>query len=396
MPESKHSHDRKHRQKRYDAIIIGAGSLGVPIALSLAQAGEKVLVLDKGSSVGQGENKHAIGGIRATHSDMSKIITAMRSLEVISSWRELYNDDIEWVEGGYLFVVYNKKDAKTLKNILPFQKKYGLVINWVGPEKVEELVPGINQNGLLGGIYSPHDGNLSPLLLINAYERRCLEHNVEFRFRETVTGIKIGNHAISGVITNKDQYQSDILINAAGAYAGDIAELANVTVPIKPESHEAGITEPVEPFFNPMVVDMRPAKGSKNYYFYQNYRGQVMFCITPEPPIRGTDIKSTSIFLPQIAKRMIDLLPRLKYIKIRRCWRGLYPMTPDAQPIVDEIKEITGFIIAGGMCGQGLMLGPGLGELAARLAIKKLTSQDKEVLKGFSLYRNFSKTEIFK
>ena len=397
-PAQKQKIKPKHKQKRhnYDAIIIGAGSVGVPIALSLAQAGERVLVLDKGSSVGQGENKHAIGGIRATHSDRSKIVTAMRSLEIVSSWQELYGDDIEWVEGGYLFVVYDKSHAKTLKGLLHFQQSYGLVIDWVKPDKVKELVPGINTNGLLGGIYSPYDGNMSPLLLINAYTRRCLEQDVEFHFKETVTGINRDKKSVLGVKTDKGEYKSDVVIDVAGAYAGEVAAMAKVKVPIISESHEAGITEPVKRFFDPMVVDMRPAPGSKNYYFYQNSRGQIVFCITPQPPILGTDIRSTSVFLPQIGKRMIDLLPRLQYINVRRCWRGLYPMTPDAQPIVDEAKNLKGFIIAGGMCGQGLMLGPGLGELVGRLVLDKLTIQDKEVLKGFSLSRDFSGAEVFK
>ncbi|WP_455392953.1 NAD(P)/FAD-dependent oxidoreductase, partial [[Eubacterium] cellulosolvens] len=381
---------------RYDTIVIGAGSIGVPVALSLAQAGERVLVVDKGASVGQGENKHAIGGIRATHSDRSKIITAMRSLEIVSSWQGLYGDDIEWIEGGYLFVVYNKDHEKMLKGLLKYQKSYGLVIDWVAPDKVTELAPGINQKGLRGGIYSPYDGNMSPLLLINAYARRSLVAGVEFKFNETVTGITKTKNAVTGVRTDKGKYTCDYVVNAAGAYAREVAALANIDVPIMPESHEAGITEPVKRFFDPMVVDMRPAPGSKNYYFYQNALGQIVFCITPQPPILGTDIRSTSVFLPQIGKRMVDLLPRLQYIKVRRCWRGLYPMTPDAQPIVDEVRDLNGFVIAGGMCGQGLMLGPGLGELIGRLIVNKLTAQDKEVLKGFSLYRDFSKSEVFK
>ena len=384
------------KKKRYDTIIVGAGSIGVPIALSLAQYGERVLVIDKGPSAGQGENKHAIGGIRATHSDRSKIITAMRSLEIVASWEQLYGDDIEWVEGGYLFVVYNKKDAKTLKNLLLFQKSYGLVIDWVDADRVEELMPGINRNGLLGGIYSPHDGNMSPLLLINAYVRRCLEHGVEFRFQETVKNMKIMDSAVAGVKTDKDEYKSDYVINAAGAYAREVAAMANIDVPVQPDSHEAGITEPVKRFFEPMIVDMRPEPGSKNYYFYQNALGQIVFCITPEPPVLGTDIRSTSVFLPQISRRMINLVPRLKYIKVRRCWRGLYPMTPDGQPLVGETEQLKGFIVAGGMCGQGLMLGPGLGELVGRLVVDKLTLQDEQVLKGFSLDRDFKKAEVFK
>ena len=384
------------RRKPYDAIIIGAGSTGVPIALSLAKAGESVLVIDKESSAGQGENKHAIGGVRATHSNKSKILTALRSLEIVSTWEQLHGDDIEWVEGGYLFVVYRKEEAKTLKSLLPIQKSFGLSIDWVEAENVIRRVPGINQKGLLGGIYSPHDGNISPLLLINAYYRRCLKSGVDFQFNEIVTGITSGKNGVTGVVTNKNEYKSNVVVNAAGAYAKEIGELVNVNIPIIPDSHEAGITEPVKPFFSPMVVDIRPEKNSKNYYFYQNALGQIIFCITPDPPIVGTNINSTSVFLPQIARRMIDLVPRLKYIKVRRCWRGLYPMTPDAQPIVGKAKSVDGFWIVAGMCGQGLMLGPGLGEQVGRAILEKSTHQDIEVLKGYSPERDYSKTEVLK
>jgi Glycine/D-amino acid oxidases (deaminating) len=57
---------------RYDIVIVGAGSLGVPAALSLSEAGFRVAVIDKNASVGQGDNKHAIGGVRATHTEKSK------------------------------------------------------------------------------------------------------------------------------------------------------------------------------------------------------------------------------------------------------------------------------------------------------------------------------------
>jgi sarcosine oxidase subunit beta len=89
-------------------------------------------------------------------------------------------------------------------------------------------------------------------------------------------------------------------------------------------------------------------------------------------------------------------MPRLKNIKIRRTWRGLYPMTPDGSPIVGNVKDLKGYINAAGMCGQGFMLGPGLGELISRLINNKLTSSDKEILEEMTLYRDFSAVEKLK
>jgi len=117
----------------YDAIIVGAGSIGVPTAMALAEKGIKTLVIDKNGSPGQGENKHAIGGIRATHSSPGKILTALRSLEIFSTWEKETGEDIEWLQGGYLFPVYRKEEEDILKGILPIQKEYGLNIDYVGP-----------------------------------------------------------------------------------------------------------------------------------------------------------------------------------------------------------------------------------------------------------------------
>ena len=224
---------------------------------------------------------------------------------------------------------------------------------------------------------------------------------MEFRFNEKVIDILTKNNTVVGVKTSKGTYRSQWVINAAGAGAKEVAQHCGITIPVIPDSHEAGITEPVQSFFSTMVVDIRPAidekwGNSKNYYFYQNPEGQIVFCLTPDPPIVGTDRRETSTFLPQIAKRIIQLLPRLRAIRIRRTWRGLYPMTPDGLPIVGPVNDLKGYINAVGMCGQGFMLGPGLGEVLERLVNNKTTAQDKEIIDNFSLYRDFSHDEQLK
>jgi sarcosine oxidase subunit beta len=145
-----------------------------------------------------------------------------------------------------------------------------------------------------------------------------------------------------------------------------------------------------------MIVDIRPAEGSANYYFYQHRTGQVIFCITPDPPIVGTDRRETSQFLPMISRRMVGVMPKLKNIKVRRTWRGLYPMTPDGSPIVGKTEEVEGYLLAVGMCGQGFMLGPGLATLLVRLVKDELTEDDREVLEKFSPGREFSGMEKLK
>ncbi len=380
----------------FDVIIIGAGSVGTPAALNLAQQGYKVLVIDRNPSPGQSSNKRAIGGLRATHSDPAKIKLCRRSLKIFSTWKETYGDEIEWYQGGYCFVAYREAEEKTLKEVLPLQKKHGLNIDWLEPEELRKLIPDINPRGLRGGTFSPEDGHASPLLAVEAFYQQAKKLGAEFRFREKVISLIVGGGRIKGVVTDQASYGAEVVVNAAGAWAAEIARLLGMEIPVKPDSHEAAVTEPVKRFFDPMVVDLRPVEGSANYYFYQHATGQVIFCITPNPNIWGFDERETSDFLPVVARRMIDLMPRLKNIRVRRTWRGLYPMTPDGFPIVGWAKEVHGFLLAVGMCGQGFMLGPGLAELLARMVAGKLTAEDQEILAYLSPYRRFAEEEKLK
>jgi len=383
-------------KKSYDLIVIGSGSIGVPVAFEFAKNGQSVLVIDSLASPGQGQDKKAIGGIRATHSDKGKIVVSQRSIDIFSTWKEIYGDDIQWKSNGYSFPAYTKEDETTLKGLMKIQKSYGLNIDWLLPEEYRELNPGINMKGLRGSTYSRKDGSASPLLFINYCHFKAVEYGAEFIFNETVTGFHIEKNRIASVRTNKGEYQSANVLNAAGVYARDISQMAGIEIPVDPDCHEAGITEPVKPFMGPMVVDMRSEPGSKNFYFYQSTEGQVIFCLTPDPPILGTDSRATSEFLPMIAKRMIKIMPMLANLKVRRTWRGQYPNSPDGFPIVGKMKEFDNFYQAVGMCGQGFMLGPGMAELIYRLITESYGSDDPEISKSFDPYRDFKGKELFK
>ncbi len=381
---------------QYDVIIIGSGSIGTPAAYNLAQAGYKVLVVDGAPSVGQGSNKRAIGGVRATHSDPAKIRLCLRSIEILRTWQETYGEDIEWITGGYNFVAYRPEEEQTLKTLLATQKVLGLNIDWYGKDDLLKIVPGLNPVNLLGGTYSPEDGNCSPLLALHAFYAHACAAGATFHYNEPVTGLVIESGRIRAVQTARGTYAADVVINAAGAWARQVGQLAGLDLPVNPDCHEAGITESVAQFLGPMVVDIRPGPGSSNFYFYQHKTGQIIFCITPSPSIWGFDVNETAVFLPQISRRMIAVMPKLQNIRVRRTWRGLYPMTPDGTPIVGWSKEIEGLLNAVGMCGQGFMLGPGLGELLARMVADTLTPADNEVLANMSPYREFKGQEKLK
>jgi len=382
--------------ENFDAIVIGAGSAGLPCAYYLALEGLRVLVVDKNPSAGQGENKAAIGGARATHSQPAKIRLCLESLKVFSSWKDEHGFDVDWKKGGYCFPVYMESDEAALKSLLPIQRKFELNIDWVSADRIRELVPGINPDGLRGGTYSPDDGQVSPLLVSASFHALSVARGVKFAFGEEVVEITRSGGRITGLRSQKNTYSSPVVVNAAGPGAREVGRLSGLDVPVTPDSHEGGISAPVEHFLQPLVVDLRPGPEGKsaNFYFGQKTEGQIIFCYTPAPAILGADKRSTSEFMPVIGRRLVELIPRLKNLLIRRTWRGLYPMTPDGVPILGKVEEQQGMFLAAGTCGQGFMMGPGIGRNIASLVTTGKPLMEQAVFDTMSFRRDFGATKV--
>jgi len=92
-----------------------------------------------------------------------------------------------------------------------------------------------------------------------------------------------------------------------------------------------------------------------------------------------------------VAARLVEVIPRLKNLTIRRVWRGLYPMTPDGSPILGRAPDVDGFVLGIGMCGQGFMLGPGVGESLATLVAHGAPAIDRGVFDLLSPARDLFK-----
>ena len=309
----------------WDVVVVGAGSVGTPTALSLAEAGAKVLVLDTLHGVGHGSNKAAIGGVRATHSQPAKVALGLRSLEVFSTWRERRGDDIEWRPGGYVIAAWRANDATTLRKLVQEQCALGLEIEWLDAAELLEVVPDLEPSGLVGGSYSPRDGHCSPLLALEAFRAHAERAGAEFRFNESVIGVESAHGRLSAIVTTRGRHATRHLVHAAGAWARELAVSWGDNLFVKPDAHEAGITEPVAPFLAPLVVDIRPGPGSANVYFFQHASGQVVFCLTPAPLIWGDDTRETSEFLPVCAQRLIH---DSRWLAVRRAFTDLGGRVP--------------------------------------------------------------------
>lgn len=144
-----------------DAVVIGAGIAGAATAYYLAKLGQKVLLVDR-DFPGSGSTGRCIGGIRQqfTHD-----LTVRLMIENVGIFRQLGEElgrDIEWFQGGYLFLAHSEEKQRTYQQAIAIQRRYGIPVRYVTPDECLKTVPGLAADGLLGGADCPTDGQASP------------------------------------------------------------------------------------------------------------------------------------------------------------------------------------------------------------------------------------------
>ncbi len=373
---------------KFDAVIIGGGIVGLSIGYHLTRKGQKVIVIEK-KYTGSGSTGRCIGGIRMQFSTEASIRLMQESMAHFKKMEEDFGFSVEFLAGGYLFLAHSDEKLRAFREVMKIQKKLGLNVRDITPEECEKLVPGINTEGLKGGVYSPDDGQAYPFKVLRGYINGIRQNGSVVRIFSEVTGIKFSDGSVSGVeLGNGEIIESPVVVNAAGPWAAEVGKMAGVDLPIFPEEHEALISDRYDHLFDPMVVDYRP----DGCYFQQMATGQIIGCYTPVPNKPGKQTSSSSEFLLEMSKRTSRLIPKLNDLNVIRHWGGSYSMTPDGSPIIDR-TGVKGFYIAAGMSGHGFMFGPAIGKFLAQIITEGTYPYEWD---EFKLDRNFSRQEIMK
>ena len=373
-----------------DIIIIGGGIIGAASGYYLAQAGLKVRILDKGY-LGSGSTGRCIGGIRQQFTSEGSIKLMMESVRLFGEMSEELGTDVHWHNGGYLFLAHDQKRKESFLQNIAIQRQAGLQdVRWIDAYECQQVAPGLDINGLLGGSYCPSDGQAYPFAVVNGYAQRIKQLGGQVSTFAEVSDVIGAGGRVKGVRTVQGQeFLADVVVNAAGPWAREVGALAGIDVPVEPERHEALITEGVEYLGAPMLVDYRSDGG----YFQQfKHNGQFIGCYSPVPNVPGHSSDSTYQFLSEMPRRMLKLVPALAPVKVIRQWSGSYENTPDGNPILDR-TPLDGFYVAAGMCGHGFMLGPAVGRRVSRMITEGGT---KSPLAEFALERDFSSKEAMK
>ena len=373
----------------YDVIIVGGGIIGCSTAWQLSKLGKKVLVVER-KDVASG-SAGATDGVVGYHTKKPgpQLDLAVQSIAMFKTLSEELGMDIEYgLEAGGMQPVEDKEQWDMLAAMAEEQRKSGVDIHMISTEEARKIEPNLSPD-IYGALYSPTGGKVNPMRMTIAFSRAAKKLGAEFLFKTEVTGFLIEDGRAVGVKTDKGEFRAPAIVNAAGSWAGKVAALAGLDMPIKPRKGQLAVTEPIGPYltatvqcalyniikFRPEAVkDQAALRLGASLSIEQQEDGSMIIGGTRE----FVDYEEENTFeaIETMMKRAMRFFPALKDVSVVRFFSGFRPYTPDGLSLMGEVKTLPGFYMAAGHEGDGIALSPITGKLIAELIATRKTSYD--------------------
>jgi len=359
-----------------DVVIVGGGVNGASIAYNLAKMGGFSITLLEKKYVTGGSTGKCGGGIRTQFTTRESCEIAAEGARLFDGLGRELDYDIELRKGGYLILAHSDKELEEFRNNVKLQNSAGVPSMVLGIDDIKNF--GVEPFDAVGASFCSLDGVANPFRVSFGYRDRAREMGADIRTREEVRGVRYDGKKFT-ITTDKERYNSDFLVNAAGYESRDIAAMLGVDLPIEPYKHEIFATEAVDHFLDPMLMSFR-----KNFYISQTERGELVGGYSPLEERPNKDLTPTLSFAMRAKKLIAEHLKQINSMKLLRHWAGHYDVTPDAMPIIGPARY-DGFIQANGFSGHGFMLSPFVGRAVAHQMAGK--NDYDEILKNFSFER---------
>ena len=349
-----------------DVAIVGGGIVGLASAYELARGDCAVTVFEKGS-LGMGSTARAAGGIRKQFSTPVNVSLSLASFPTWESFEERFGVDIAFRRHGYLFLAREEATEETLRENVAMQNDLGVPSALLSPGEAREHCLGLRADRFRACSYCPDDGIADPNLAVQGYANAAREAGVEVRTKTAVTDLLAEGGRVTGLVADGEHVDADRVVLAAGAWSRQLALGVDLDLPIAPRRRSIAVVDPETPVpeTDPLTADL-----DTGAYFMPEREG-VAFVggqIGGDPDVDPDryDDGIEMLWAAEAVERAGDLATYFgPDSRIRRGWSGLYAVTPDSHPILEE--SLPGLVVAAGFSGHGFMHAPATGKVVAEL-----------------------------
>jgi sarcosine oxidase, subunit beta len=360
-------------------VIVGGGVMGASLAYHLARRGQRdVLLLERDEVFGRGATGKCAGGVRHQFGSEINVRLSIESIGMLERFEDELGQPIGLRQCGYLFLLTRAEDVRAFRRNVALQHRLGVMTEWLAPDEVRRRLPLLELDDVVAGTFYARDGLADPSGVVSGYVGAARRLGARLLTGVEVTGVQHQGTRVQGVRTSAGNVQTDVLVNAAGPFAGDIGRLLGLELPIVPLRRQMLVTTPlpqVAPEF-PFTIDF-----ATGLYFHREGPGLLTgMANADEPPgtDESVDLEWERIHLQAAVRRF----PLLADAGLAHHWAGLYEVTPDAHPLLGRLEPLENAYIIGGFSGHGFMHGPVAGKLLAEMILDgRTTTLDIEPLK---------------
>ena len=347
-----------------EVLIIGAGLMGASTALQLAMRGCRCVVIDKDSPGRHASGANA-GGLRQLNRDPAEIPLTVEAAKMWKDIEALVDSDCDARFPGQLRVAENKSDMQKLEQRAALVRSMGYEHEeMIGKKELYQLVPALSPH-CVGALICREDGYGRPYHALTAMRRKAESLGVVFQ-----SSTEVFNIAQQGagwqVRTSQGTFNSDILVNCAGAWAANIAGLMNEEVPLTPKALMLMVTERLPHFVDPVM-----GAASRKLSFKQMQNGSLIIGGALIAKL-NFESEKTEIDWRQLAKSastVVDFFPQLTDVRIVRAWAGIEAFMPDNIPVIGASQTVDNAYHAFGFSAHGFQLSPVIGRILSQLIL---------------------------
>lgn len=363
-----------------DVIIIGSGVIGNSAAYYLAKKGCSVIVLEKSEHIANGGSVRNGGGVRQSGRDKRELPFVMHAVKHI--WPTLSEElgmDVEYYQQGNLRLGKNEDHAKILTNLTNNASACGLDVQMISGDEARQICPYLSEEVTVAS-WCPTDGHANPMLTTLAFYRKARQLGVQFISGDGVAEIRKMKGKARQVITESGAtYEGGEIILAAGYESRAIAATCGLDIPMTRALLEVLVTEAQPPMFYQML-----GTAMADFYGHQSTHGSFVFGGSSGYESTNKDNgtpTTSSITAPCICRGIMKYFPILEQAKIVRTWAGHIDQCADGVPVVSNVDEVPGLILACGFSGHGFGISPAIGLTLSEMALHEKPTIDISALR---------------
>jgi sarcosine oxidase, subunit beta len=357
----------------YDAIVIGAGVIGASVAYNLSRRGLKVLILER-KSVGAGATGSSSGLVRMHYDIEVDSALAWESFHFFRNWRERIGGDTStalsascgFKKTGFLQIVAPEKNEHLRANV-EMHKRIGILTEVVTAEDVRKIAPMFSTDDFELAAYEPESGYADPVLTTNSFIENAKVNGAVLKQDCEATGIRTSGGKVVGVDSGKGSFDAPVVVNCAGTFAGRIAKLVGVEIPLDTWTHDVAFVK------RPPKVGMHPTVIDDVLSMYFRPEGELTLVALEDDNRMGELPESDlSRVEPEFVMRAIDRICQrvgdMEEGALHSTHVGRDGLTPDQRAVMDKAGP-EGFYVACGFSGTGFKLSPAVGVCMSELIL---------------------------